>query len=244
MANRKVGVITQARMTSTRLPGKVLLEASGKTMLQHHIDRLREAGLDVFIATTTNASDNPIAAFAEARQINLYRGDEQNVLSRYYHCAEMYQLDIIVRVTSDCPLIDGSIIKDALKQYNAVENNQQVYLSNALQRTFPRGMDFEIFSFSLLEKAFQNATLPAELEHVTPYINQNKSGDVEIRHYKRATDASHYRITLDTKDDLHLIQLLINNFNAAELGSEQLIQLLDQHPELVQLNAHIEQKKL
>ncbi|MHC2990958.1 acylneuraminate cytidylyltransferase [Pontibacter sp. HJ8] len=243
MANKKVGVISQARMTSTRLPGKVLLEAGGKTMLQHHVDRLQEAGLEVYLATTANASDNAIAAFAKTAGIPCSRGDEQNVLSRYYACTVEHKLDVIVRVTSDCPLIDGHLIADALQQYLLL-NDDSVYLSNALERTFPRGFDFEIFSFSLLEEAYKQATLPEELEHVTPYINQNKSNRVILQHYTREKDASRYRITLDTQEDLELITVLIENYQAQHMSGNELIGLLESHPELQKINAHVEQKKL
>ncbi|MDX5482282.1 MAG: glycosyltransferase family protein [Hymenobacteraceae bacterium] len=243
MANKKVGVISQARMTSTRLPGKVLIQVGGKTMLQHHIDRLRQAGLDVYLATTTNDSDDPIAAYAQQAAIPCYRGDEQNVLSRYYGCALEYGLDVIVRVTSDCPLIDGNLVADALQQY-LTWDDESVYLSNALQRTFPRGFDFEIFSFSLLEEAFQNASKSADLEHVTPYINQNKSGRVKLRHYTQTEDASQYRITLDTPEDLQLITLLIERYGAQNLEGKEIIRVLQSHPELQNINTHVEQKKL
>lgn len=212
-------------------------------MLQHHVDRLQEAGLDVYLATTANASDDAIAAFAKSAGIPCYRGDEQNVLSRYYGCAAAHKLDVIIRVTSDCPLIDGHLIADALQQYLRLENDS-AYLSNALERTFPRGFDFEIFSFSLLEEAYKQAALPEELEHVTPYINQNKSGHVFLQHYTRATDASQYRITLDTREDLELITVLIEQYQAQQLSGNELIRLLQSHPELQKINAHVEQKKL
>ncbi|MBD1397640.1 glycosyltransferase family protein [Pontibacter sp. JH31] len=243
MTTKKVGVISQARMTSTRLPGKVLLKAGGKTMLQHHVDRLRDAGLDVYIATTQNTSDDPIAAYAAQANIPCYRGDEHNVLSRFYECALRYGLDVIVRVTSDCPLIDGQLIADAVQQYLAWDD-EAVYLSNALQRTFPRGFDFEIFSFGLLKEAFQNATLTADLEHVTPYINQNKSGRVTLRHYTQDKDASQFRITLDTPEDFELISLLMEQHGAHKLSGDEIMLLLENHPKLQNINAHVEQKKL
>ncbi|WP_018477409.1 cytidylyltransferase domain-containing protein [Pontibacter roseus] len=243
MAAKKVGVISQARMTSTRLPGKVLLQAGGKAMLQHHIDRLQAAGLQVYLATTTNATDNPIAAFSAEASIPCFRGDEQNVLSRFYGCAVEHALDIIVRVTSDCPLIDGQLVADAVQQYLELDD-EHVYLSNALVRTFPRGFDFEVFSFSLLQEAYERATREEELEHVTPYINQNRSGHVQLQHYTRDQDASQFRITLDTPEDLELITVLIEQYQAQQMDGEQLIQLLESHPELPKINAHVEQKKL
>lgn len=212
-------------------------------MLQHHIDRLRRAGLPVYLATTSNASDHPIAAYAEAAAIPCFRGDEQNVLRRYYGCAKAHGLDIIVRVTSDCPLIDGSLIAEAVEQYLAAAN-ENLYLSNVLERTFPRGFDFEVFSFKLLEDAFLNATQPGELEHVTPYINQNRSGVVQIQHISRQQeDASQFRVTLDTPEDLRLITCLIEHHQADRMNGEDIIAFLETRPQLSEINAHIEQKK-
>ncbi len=239
----KAGIITQARMTSTRLPGKIMLEASGKPVLQYHVERLQQSGLPVIIATTTNSSDDEVAEFATSHQLGLYRGDEENVLSRFYGAAQAYQLDIIIRVTSDCPLIDGKLVKMGLQRY-LEDKSPQIYLSNSLQRDFPRGMDFEIFSFSLLEEAFLKATRREDREHVTPYINQNRSGDVIIRQFRAESDKSHYRLTLDTPDDWRLLEKLIHEYDASRLSYRGIIALLDAHPELANINAHIEQKKL
>ncbi|WP_026464836.1 cytidylyltransferase domain-containing protein [Adhaeribacter aquaticus] len=243
MAKPKIGIITQARMTSSRLPGKVLLPVNNIPVLQYHLQRLQESKLPIFIATTINATDDPIVAFAEQQNIPVFRGDEQNVLSRYYGCAIEHQLDIIIRVTSDCPLIDGNIIATAAQEYVKKKDNF-LYLSNCLERTFPRGFDFEIFSFTLLKEAFQQAKLPAELEHVTPYINQNKSGRVHFQHVTQEKDKSHYRITLDTPEDFELIKILIEQYQAHNLPVAEIIQILDNHPELVEINAQVEQKKI
>ncbi|GEO04642.1 3-deoxy-manno-octulosonate cytidylyltransferase [Adhaeribacter aerolatus] len=238
-----IGIISQARVTSTRLPGKVLLPIGGKPVLQYHLERLQKSNLPVFIATTTNASDEPIVAFAQAQHIPVYRGDEQNVLSRYYECARQNNLAIIIRVTSDCPLIDGDLISAAVQNYSlALDKN--LYYSNCLVRTFPRGFDFEIFSFALLEEAYYKATRPAELEHVTPYINQNQSGQVRLGHFTQPEDKSQYRITLDTPEDFELIRILIEQYQAQNLSAAEIIKLLDAHPELVRINAQVEQKKL
>jgi spore coat polysaccharide biosynthesis protein SpsF len=239
----KVGIICQARMTSTRLPGKVLLPIAGKPVLQYHLDRLQQSGYPVFLATTINKTDDALAAFGREHQIPVYRGDEQNVLSRYYEAARAFRLDVIVRVTSDCPLIDGALIRQGIGQY-LKKNNSQVYLSNCLVRTFPRGFDFEIFSFALLEEAYHRASQPGELEHVTPYINQNKSGRVELLHLTQAEDKSGYRVTLDTPEDFELIRILIQDYQAQQLPARDICRLLDTHPELVRINAMIEQKKV
>jgi spore coat polysaccharide biosynthesis protein SpsF len=239
----KVGVITQARMTSTRLPGKVLLEAGGATMLDHHLDRLAAAGLDVHVATTVNATDDPIAALAERRGLSVHRGPEDDVLERFVGCAQAYGLDVVVRVTSDCPLIDGGIVARAVADYVAADDSD-LYVSNALERTFPRGMDFEIFSGALLAEAGDRADRPEQREHVTPYFYTNVNGRMRLRNVALPADHSGYRITLDTEDDLRLIRILIEEHGAAQLDCEQIVAVLDAHPELAAINAHIEQKKL
>lgn len=238
----KIGIISQARMTSTRLPGKVLIKIKDKQILKYHIDRLKWSELPIFIATTINQEDNPIVDFSNKEELKVFRGDEHNVLSRFYQCATENNLDVIVRVTSDCPLIDGQLIKDAVEVY-LKENDEKLYLSNTIERTFPRGLDFEIFSYKLLDEAFRKADQDSELEHVTPYINQNKSSNVRVKSFLKATNDSHYRITLDTKDDFKLIERLIIDFNADDLTGEEIVKVLKSHPDLVLINAHIEQKK-
>ncbi|HEX8429345.1 glycosyltransferase family protein [Hymenobacter sp.] len=240
---KKVGIISQARMTSTRLPGKVLLPVGGHPLLQYHVERVQQSGLSLYLATTTNATDDLIANFASARQLPCTRGDEHDVLARYQQCAAAHDLDVIVRVTSDCPLLDGKLIAGSVQAYIQA-TDERLYLSNVLERTFPRGLDFEVFSRELLEEAFLHATLPADREHVTPYIHQNRSGQVHFQHIMRRADRSAYRLTVDTTEDFELIRRLIEDYGAANLTTDELIELLNQHPELVALNAHIEQKKL
>ncbi|RFP63760.1 acylneuraminate cytidylyltransferase [Hymenobacter lapidiphilus] len=240
---KKVGIISQARMTSTRLPGKVLQPIGGRPLLAYHIERLQASGLPVYLAITTNATDDPLADFAAAHSLPVTRGPEDDVLARYQQCAAAHELDVIVRVTSDCPLLDDGLIAQAVQEYLAADN-PRLYLSNVLVRTYPRGFDFEVFSRELLEKAYQHATTAADREHVTPYIHQNRSGRVDFAHVTRPTNRSNYRITVDTAEDFELIRRLIEEHQADTLATEELIDLLDRHPELVAINAHIEQKKL
>ncbi|OWP62335.1 acylneuraminate cytidylyltransferase [Hymenobacter amundsenii] len=240
---KKVGIISQARMTSTRLPGKVLRPVGGRPLLDYHVARLQASGLPLYLATTTNATDDPLAAFGAAHQLPVWRGPEDDVLARYHQCAAAHALDVIVRVTSDCPLLDGSLLAAAVAQYLAADN-PRLYLSNVLERTYPRGFDFEIFSRELLNEAFQHATTASDREHVTPYIHQNRSGQVQFAHVTRPTDRSAYRLTVDTAEDFELIRRLLEEYQADTLGAEELITLLEERPELAALNAHIEQKKL
>ncbi len=238
-----IGIITQARMTSTRLPAKILKEANNKTLLDYHIDRLKQTGLDIAIATTANSTDDVICSFAEKRNLKFHRGSENNVLSRYHETAVKYKFDIIIRVTSDCPLVDPHLIRNGVEKYLQL-NNPNLYISNGIERTFARGFDFEIFSFQLLEEAYRNATEESDLEHVTPYIWKNRSGNVQFYHVKQNTNNSALRITVDTLDDLELIKTLIEKYKADTLAYNDIENILLQHPELVAVNAHVEQKKV
>jgi len=237
-----IGIITQARMTSTRLPGKIFREVNGHPLLEYHIQRLEQTGFEIVIATTTNAADDCVAEYAAEKNIKLHRGSEQNVLSRFYEAAVNYKLDTIIRVTSDCPLIDPHLIRNSVEKYLKL-NNRNLYMSNALERTFARGFDFEIFSFSLLEEAFKNAVAGPDLEHVTPYIWNNRGGNVEFYHVKQAPDHSNLRITVDTEEDFSLVKELITAHHAEKLSYVEIEAILEQHPELVSINNHIEQKK-
>ncbi|MDN5215675.1 glycosyltransferase family protein [Fulvivirgaceae bacterium BMA12] len=243
LSNLNIGIISQARMTSSRLPGKILFECKGVTILEHHINRLRASDVPVFVATTTNATDDPVIDTLLNLDIPYFRGDEQNVLSRYYYTALENNLDLVIRVTSDCPLIDGLLIKKALEDH-LKSYSKNLYTSNCIERSYPRGFDFEIFSFELLKEAFDTATLPSDLEHVTPYIHQNKSGNVLFNSIRNFEDKSGYRVTLDTTDDWKLISKLINDYNAEDLGYLEIIKLLDVNKDLALINAHVEQKKV
>lgn len=239
----KLGIITQARMTSTRLPGKILLKANNKTILEHHVGRLKWSRTPIFVATTVNKSDEPVVDLCKSLGFSYFRGDEHNVLERFYQCAEQNKLDIIVRVTSDCPLIDGAIVRKGIEQYITL-NNSNLYYSNCLTRTYPRGLDFEIFSFDLLKEAYLNATLNSDKEHVTPYINQNRSGRVIIANHVEEKDFSNLRWTLDTMEDWTLIKALIEKYKAETLSYEELLGVIVDNPNLTTLNNNIKQKEI
>jgi spore coat polysaccharide biosynthesis protein SpsF len=231
-------------MGSTRLPGKVLLPAAGIPLLTHHVRRLRQSRLPIILATTTEPADDVLAAYAQEHNLPCYRGSETDVLSRYYEAALQVGLDAVVRVTSDCPLIDGELVGAAADRFMA-EQNPLVYRSNAIVRSFPRGLDFEIFSFQMLQEAYKQATSPYEREHVTPYLKTNPAAlpRVIFRDEIYAEgDFSQFRITLDTPEDYAVIRALIEHHQAADLPCADLIRLLLAQPELMALNAHIEQK--
>lgn len=210
-------------------------------MLAHHVERLQSSGYPVIVATTTNLTDDPIIDAAETLDVEVFRGSEDNVLSRFAETARVNTVDVIVRVTSDCPLIDGALVREGVQQF--VEANEpSLYLSNTLQRSFPRGFDFEVMSADLLFTADAAAASTHQREHVTPWLYE--SPQTIIRQLVREDDASDLRVTLDTADDFTLISRLIEQHDAAQLNVDQIISTLRAHPELVALNAHVEQKKL
>ncbi len=237
-----VAIITQARINSNRLPNKIFLEAGQHPFLYYHIQRLKTTGLPIIIATTNNASEKPIVDFCNANDISCFCGDEENVLSRYHACAKKYNVSTIIRVTSDCPLIDGNIISNGLDEYKKCDD--LTYYSNAIERTYPRGMDYEIFSYRLLKEAFQSATESADKEHVTPYIWKNKPGHVAIKNDLAPEDNSNFRITLDTAEDQLLLTKLIEEHSAIDLSCNEIIDVLKNNPALVEINKLIEQKKI
>ena len=238
-----IAIITQARINSSRLPNKIFLEVLGKPFLHYHIRRLKKVGVPIIVATTNNGSEKPIIDFCSNNNIFYYCGSETDVLARYYECAVKYNLTAIIRVTSDCPLIDPDIILKGLNLFLSKADNKTVYVSNALERTYPRGMDFEIFSFDLLKEAYEKAVDPSDREHVTPYIWKNKSS-VHLFHEKNLKDNSHYRITLDTEEDKNLLTALFETYDAQNLNCSDIVSILNKNPALVALNAHIEQKKV
>jgi spore coat polysaccharide biosynthesis protein SpsF len=212
--------ITQARMSSTRLPGKVLKEINGKSLLKIHFDRVSKSKLisKHILATSNNMSDDIIAKYAKQHQITCFRGDENNVLKRFVDCLSNYKnLDYIVRLTADCPLIDPIVIDECIK---LIIETKVDYVSNCIEPTFPDGIDVEIFKYSSLINAFENANLNSEKEHVTPYIwnNSNIKGKSMFSAItlKYKTDYSKIRLTVDETNDFNVVEELINKFGTNE----------------------------
>jgi len=201
------------------------------------------SGVQVYVATSTNPADECLTRFCLEMGVPCFQGSETNVLERYYQCATTHELDVIVRITSDCPLIDGELVRNALDIY-IEKNDPSLYLSNYLERTFPRGFDFEIFSYPALEDAYLNASEPAYLEHVTPYINRNISGKISFFHITRQEDDSRYRITVDTPDDFRLLKEMIEKFQCDSMNAEEIIKILRDNPYLYDINSHVEQKSV
>ncbi|HEV8513264.1 MAG TPA: glycosyltransferase family protein [Cyclobacteriaceae bacterium] len=209
----KTLLITQARFGSTRLPGKVLKEIGGKTLLQIHLDRLakcKEVG-NILVATTDQKDDEKISALAKQLNFSVYRGSEKDVLDRFYQAAKPYQPDFIIRVTSDCPLIDPLLVDEVIK---CTILHDADYGSNTLVEHFPDGQDVEVFKFKALEAAWNEATLPSEREHVTPYIRKNSSlsgGRFKSVNYPSPENFAKIRMTVDESKDFEMIKLVIEN---------------------------------
>jgi spore coat polysaccharide biosynthesis protein SpsF len=239
----KIAIISQARMTSSRLPGKVLLKVAGRQLLDYHFSRLARSGLPVILATSNLASDDVLAKWAEERSLPFYRGAEDDVLSRFYEAANKFHLDHIIRVTSDCPLLDGELIALAAKEYLAL-GSDRTYFSNCQTRTFPRGFDFEIFSFKMLAEANRYAVEVTEREHVTPYFYRSHSGEFLRKDFLSGQNRSNLRVTVDQQEDFELIEKLIRDHGAAEKSYREIVEIFDRHPELARINRHVEQKKV
>lgn len=242
----KIGAIIQARMGSTRLPSKVMKKIKDKSVLEHVVNRVIQSTYlnEIIIATTVNEEDGKIEKEALKIGTKVFRGSQEDVLSRYYLAAKEYGLDIIVRITSDCPLYDPNVLDEMIKFY--LENEYEV-VSNASsdlsKRTYPRGLDTEIFSFEILENAYKNAEEKYQREHVTPYIYENTD---QVFYYKNNVDYSKYRWTLDTDEDFKLISEVYKHlYNGIhDFYFNDIVELFERIPDLYEINAHIEQKKI
>jgi len=238
----KTIAIIQARMSSTRLPGKVLMKIKGKPMLWYVVSRMKKANLidEIIVATSKSRLDGAIVNFCEVNRIKCFRGSLQNVLARYYKCAKENNADIVVRITSDCPLIDGKLIDEGIVRFKSTRPD---YLSNTIERTFPRGFDFEIFTFAALERAFLNAKDKIEKEHVTPYI-WKRPRLFRLKQFNLDSDKSFYRLTVDTEEDYQVVKLMIGKYNADQKSCLAISRILDAHPRISMINRDVEQKAL
>ncbi len=250
MHDQKVGVIVQARMGSTRLPGKILKFLNGKErVLDVLIKRLKlsKATNDIIIATTPDVKNKAIIQAAKEFGVKYYVGDEENVLQRYFEAAQEYSLDIIVRVTSDCPFVDPSILDNMISLY---KTNNYDYMRNVDTTTnFPRGFEFEIFSFKVLKKVFENAKTKPEKEHVTYYIYSHP----ELFRLHSYNDANlkkfnNLRLTIDEEQDFILCKKVYKRLKEKKKGINftvyDIFEIIEESPELMNINKDIHQKKI
>lgn len=229
--------IVQGRMGSTRLPGKVLMSILEKPMLGYLIERLGQSKTlaGYIMATTVEDADTPIAQFCEDQHILHMRGSEDDVLERFYMAALQCKADHIVRITADCPIIDPQVIDKVVQEH---QKSGDDYTTNAIDSTYPDGMDVEVFTFKALERAYKEAKLTSEREHVTPYLHTNPDL-FQLGYVRGEEDHSHLRLTVDHEEDFTLVKAIIEALYPKNptFGLPDILDLLTQKPELVKINA-------
>jgi len=273
---RTVAII-QARMAASRLPEKVLLDVGGRPMLEWVVERTNRAKLvsEIVVATTTDRTDDPVYGYCKRMHYRVYRGSVQDVLDRYYWAARQLQADVIVRITADCPLIDPCLIDQALRLFFSSKglSDSQVrpgvprfdFVANRLPqpwgRTFPIGLDIEVFTFELLAQAKNQALSKHQREHVTPFFYENASPDqlqyqvssptysetvtpegirIALMHHR--PDYGGLRWTVDTPEDLELVRKIVSHFPDDTFRWQDVLALVQNKPELTQINAQVHHK--
>ena len=225
-------------MGSSRLPGKVLKDIAGRPMLSYQIERLRRVkrAERIVVATTDQTADDAVERFCQKEKIACVRGSEHDVLARYHLAIERFPADVVVRITADCPLIDPAIVDEAIAAY------EPDYVSNMLETTYPYGMAVEVFSAQALREAHREAKDPAEREHVTPFIYRHPER-YRLRSLTMAPNLSHHRWTVDTPEDFELVSRLLKTLKP-HFTLQDVLAVLDEHPDWCAINAHVEQKAL
>ena len=231
-------IVVQARMGSTRLPGKVLKDIAGRPMLSYQMERLRRVkrAERIVVATTDQPADDAVERFCQKEKIACVRGSEHDVLARYHLAIERFPADVVVRITADCPLIDPAIVDDAIAAY------EPDYVSNMLEITYPYGMAVEVFSAQALREAHREAKDPAEREHVTPFI-WRRPQRYRLKSLTMTPNLSHHRWTVDTPEDFELVSRLLKTLKP-HFTLQDVLAILDEHPDWCAINAHVEQKAL
>ncbi len=267
----KILVIIQARLSSTRLPGKVLLDIGGQPMLARVFERARRAKLvdQVVVATTRDYCDDRLADFCINRKYSCFRGSQFDVLDRFYQTASVYGGDVIVRLTADCPLIDPDVIDETLRAFfwekavgaphSTANQTQPVdldfpldhaydFVANRLpppwKRTYPIGLDVEVCSYTGLERAWKEADQPHQREHVMPYFYE-KPGRFKTYILNHAPDFGAYRWTVDTAEDLELVREIYRRFdNRDDFSWREVLALFEKEPQLAKINAQVRHKSV
>tara|TARA_B100000886_G_C20422202_1_gene492155 strand:- start:1153 stop:1860 length:708 start_codon:yes stop_codon:yes gene_type:complete len=230
--------IVQARMGSTRLPGKVMKEIMGVPSIKYLLDRLsRSTKLnEIIVATSSEKANRPLIEYLEEIGYKVFVGSEDNVLERYYLASANYKNHNIIRITGDCPLVDPLLLDKMIDHYVA---NDADYLSNIWPRSFPKGLDIEIFSYHSLNRAYHETSDKYDLEHVTPYIRE--SGKFNVANYLNKNDYSNQRWTVDWPEDFELIKEIFEYFTPEIFFSwEEIISLYQDKPEIFKINKHLD----
>jgi len=231
-----VAAIIQARLGSTRSPGKTMKLIGNKPLLEYSVDRAKQARYidKVIVATTTSNRDDLISEWCKEKGFDFFRGSEDDVLDRYFQTASNFKADIIVRVTSDCPFVDPEVMDLLILTQKVLSAD---YVSNRLKkRTWPHGLDIEVFTFDALETAWRNGKEKREREHVTPYI-MGQPELFKLIEVPLQEDLSHYRLTVDYPEDLEFTRIMIEKYSADKMSWREIIDLLKNHPELAEINA-------
>lgn len=238
--------IIQARMGSTRLPGKVLEDILGKPLLQHVIERVRQSRLidDLVVATTRNSKDLSILVLTKKLKIKSYRGSENDVLDRFYHAAKKYSADTVVRITADDPFKDPRII-DRIIKYFLTNRNRIDYVSNTIEYSYPLGLDVEVFTFKALKKTWEEARQAFQREHVTPYMRQNPQL-FRLKNIKCRKDISQLRWTIDTNKDLEFAREVYKYLYRKKryFLMSDILNLLNKYPQLRRINQNSEKGRI
>ena len=231
----KTVALIQARMSSSRLPGKVLQDIAGQPMLLRVIRRAKQAkSIDlVAVITSIHEDDDAIEILCKGNGIACFRGSLDDVLDRYYQAAIYFQADIVVRLTADCPLLDPKIIDKVVQNFH---KGTFCYVSNVLECTYPDGLDTEIFRFEALERVWKEARLKSEREHVTAYIYKHPEL-FQLGSVKQEQDLSLLRWTVDTPQDMEFVRTIYNFFKEVEFGMDDILKLLKEHPEITKINS-------
>lgn len=242
-SEKNIICLIQARVGSSRLPGKVMKKINGFPMIHYSIRSLSRAKLidKTIVVTSKNKNNNALEKYLSENNIECFRGSEENVLERYYLAAKKYGANLIVRITGDCPLIDYKIVDRVIKEATKETFD---YVSNVLLRTFPRGYDVEVFTFDTLKKMYQVTKDPDDLEHVTLYIRRNPHL-FKTKNISAAIKHPEWRLCVDTKQDINLITKIFELSKKEEpLIYRDIINIFNNNPELIKINAGVEQKKV
>ena len=233
-----IGCIIQARMGSTRLPGKVMMDVEkGKPVLYFVINQLQHCKLidKIIVATTNLEEDNKIVEYCNDLDINCFRGSPNDVLDRYYRCAKEYSISTIVRIPSDKPLIDPEIVDRIIQVF---KSDSYDCVTNFLPVTFPGGTEVEVLSFEVLQSAWKNAKLPSEKEHVTPYIYSHRDR-FRIFNVANSEDLSQYSWAVDRIEDLNLVQQITSKIKKRPILMNDIIDLFKKEPQLPKINKNV-----
>jgi spore coat polysaccharide biosynthesis protein SpsF len=243
--DKNIVCIIQARTGSTRLPNKIFLDLEGKSVLARVIERVKNSKLinKVVVASPDSSENDAIEEFIKKDfpEVGVYRGSENDVLDRYYQAAKRFNANIIIRITSDCPLIDARVLDKVIQ---AFIDKKVDYTANVLgKRTYPRGLDIEVFSFDALEKMWKEAKESDDREHVTLYLRKHPE-IFSTYNIINDQDYSQYRLTLDEEDDYKLIKLIYKKLlpKNENFGLGEIVKLLEKEPDLAEINKEVEQK--